>query len=357
LTLGAASHTTGASTPAAEFKEQNMPQDNQFTAILLEQEGDKVKASVQTLDDERLPEGDVTVDVKYSTLNYKDGLILGGLARLVRDYPHVPGVDFSGVVAASDNPAFNPGDEVIVTGWRLGEIHWGGYATRARVKSEWLVPVPDGLDLKRAMALGTAGLTAMLAIMALEEHGLKPDNKGEVLVTGAGGGVGSVAVAVLHHLGYRVAASTGRADTHAYLKDLGATTIVDRAELAVPPKGPMASERWSGIIDNVGGEQLGHILASLAYWGSCASVGNAGGIKFTATVIPFLLRGINLLGIDSNTCPMERRTKAWERLAMELPKDKLDAMTNTVGLAEVIGLGGKILQGQVRGRTVVDVNA
>jgi acrylyl-CoA reductase (NADPH) len=334
-----------------------MTDDNQFTAILLEQDGDSVNASIQTLDDDRLPEGDVTLAVNYSTLNYKDGLTLGGLGGLVRNYPHIPGIDCSGTVISSDNADFKPGDQVIMTGWRFGEAHWGGLATKARVKGEWLVKLPDGMTAEHAMAIGTAGLTAMLAIMTLEEHGLTPGNKGDVLITGAAGGVGSIATAVLSGLGYRVAASTGRAETHDYLKDLGATTIVDRSELAEKPRGPMASERWSGIIDNVGGDQLGNILTGLAYWGGCASVGNAGGIKFTATVIPFLLRGINLLGIDSNTCPLERRQTAWNRLAKELPTDKLESMINRVGLADTIDLGGKILQGQVRGRTVIDVNS
>jgi len=334
-----------------------MSQDDQFKAILLEQADDKVSASVQDLTDDRLPEGNVTVDVKYSTLNYKDGMILNGLGRIVRKYPHVPGIDFSGVVSASDSPDYKPGDEVILNGWRVGEAHWGGMATKARVHSDWLVPLPDGMTLKQAMSIGTAGYTAMLAIMALEDHGLTPDNNGDVLVTGAAGGVGSIAVSVLSNLGYRVAASTGRADTHAYLSDLGASSIIDRAELAEPPRGPLGSERWSGIIDNVGGDSLGNVLASLSYWGSCASVGNAGGITFSSTVIPFLLRGINLLGIDSNTCPKERRIVAWDRLSKELPMDKLDGMTCTVGLADTIDVADQILQGQVRGRTVVDVNA
>jgi acrylyl-CoA reductase (NADPH) len=326
-----------------------------FKALVLEESGGKVAQSLQTLDDAALPEGDVTVAVKYSTLNYKDGMILQGLGKLVRKYPHVPGIDFAGVVEKSDSSKFKPGDDVVLTGNRVGEIHWGGFAAKARVKADWLVPLPKGLSLKQSMALGTAGFTAMLAVMALEEHGLKPGGDGEVLVTGAAGGVGSVAVALLSRLGHRVAAGTGRAETHDYLKSLGAATIVDRAELATPPKGPLGSERWSGAIDNVGGEQLGNVLASLRYWGSCAAVGNAGGIKFTTTVIPFLLRGINLLGIDSNTCPMARRREAWARLAKDMPLDKLDAMTGTVGLGEVAGLGGKILQGQVRGRTVVDL--
>ncbi len=326
-----------------------------FKALVLDETDGRVSSSLKILEDQALPEGDVTVAVRYSTLNYKDGLIVQGLGKLVRTYPHVPGIDFSGVVEQSSSPKFKPGDEVLLTGYRVGEVHWGGFAAKARVKSDWLVPLPKGLSLQQAMALGTAGFTAMLAIMALEEHGLKPTNDGEVLVTGAAGGVGSVAVAVLAALGYRVAAGTGRADQHAYLKDLGAATIVDRAELATPPKGPLGPERWSGAIDNVGGEGLGTILASLRYWGSCASVGNAGGIKFSATVLPFLLRGVNLLGIDSNTCPMDRRVKAWNRLARDMPPAKLDAMMATVGLGEVRDLAGKILQGQVRGRTVIDL--
>ena len=333
-----------------------MTDDNQFTAILLEQDGGAVNASIQTLNDDQLPDGDVTLAVKYSTLNYKDGMILAGLGRIVRDYPHIPGIDCSGTVIASDSANFKPGDDVIMTGWRFGELHWGGLTTKTRVMAEHLVPLPDGMSLEHAMAIGTAGLTAMLAIMTLEEHGLSPDNKGDVLITGAAGGVGSIATAVLSGLGYRVAASTGRAETHDYLTALGATSIIDRAELAEAPRGPLATERWSGIIDNVGGDQLGNILTGLAYWGGCASVGNAGGIKFTATVIPFLLRGINLIGIDSNMVVKERRLIAWDRLVKELPMDKLKSGTSTVGLADVIDLGGKILQGQVRGRTVVDVN-
>jgi acrylyl-CoA reductase (NADPH) len=331
--------------------------ETRFKALVLEEADGKVASSLRTLEDAALPMGDVTVAVKYSTLNYKDGMILQGLGKLVRKYPHVPGIDFAGVVEKSDSPKFKPGDEVVLTGWRVGEVHWGGFAAKARVKADWLVPLPRGLSLKQTMALGTAGFTAMLAVIALEEHGLKPGGEGEVLVTGAAGGVGSVAVALLAKLGHRVAAGTGRADTHDYLKSLGAATIVDRAELATPPKGPLGSERWSGAIDNVGGEQLGNILASLRYWGSCAAVGLAGGTTFTSSVIPFLLRGINLLGIDSNTCPMERRAKAWARLARDMPLDKLDAMTTTVGLAAVPGMAGKILQGQVRGRTVIDLGA
>jgi acrylyl-CoA reductase (NADPH) len=334
-----------------------MPGSGDFRALVLEQDEGRVSAGVKTLTDNALPEGDVVVRIAYSDLNYKDGMVLKGIGKLVRTYPHVPGIDFSGVVESSQSPRFKPGDEIILTGWRVGEVHWGGYAGKARVKSEWLVPLPKGLTLRQAMAVGTAGFTAMLALLSLEEHGLTPDRKGEVLVTGAAGGVGSVAVALLANLGYRVAAVTGRADTHDYLGGLGATTIVDRAELETPPKGPLGPERWSGAIDNVGGQQLSNVLATLAYWASCASVGNAAGIKFEATVIPFLLRGINLLGIDSATCPTDRRMVAWQRIARDLPMDKLETMIREVPLGDLPAEAERILKGQVRGRTVVDVNA
>jgi acrylyl-CoA reductase (NADPH) len=334
-----------------------MSQDAAFRALVLDESSGKVSADVRTVDDADLPEGDVVVGVRYSDLNYKDGMILGGLGKLVRRYPHVPGVDFAGVVESSASSRFKPGDEVILTGWRVGEVHWGGYATRARVKSDWLVPMPPGMTLKQAMAIGTAGFTAMLAVMALEEHGLKPANPGDVLVTGAAGGVGSVAVALLAHLGYRVAAGTGRADQASYLEGLGASAIVSRAELEQPIKGPLGGERWSAVIDNVGGPILANALASLCYWGSCASVGLAAGVELKTTVIPFLLRGINLLGIDSATCPAERRLLAWSRLAREMPADKLDGMTRVVPLAEAPAWGARILRGEVRGRTVIDVHA
>ncbi len=334
-----------------------MTSQSRFRALVLEESGGKVTSAIRTLDDAALPEGDVVVDVRYSDLNYKDGMILRGLGKLVRSYPHVPGVDFAGVVLSSDSPRFKPGDGVILTGWRVGEIHWGGYATRARVRSEWLVPLPPGMTMKEAMALGTAGLTAMLAVMILEAHGLEPESPGEVLVTGAGGGVGSVAVALLAGLGYRVAAATGRADLEGYLRDLGAASIVGRNELATPPKGPLGPQRWSGAIDNVGGAILGSLLAHLHLGGCCASVGNAGGIELKTTVIPFLLRGIALVGVDSQTCPMERRLLAWSRLARDLDKEKLAKMTRVVPLADVPGLAGPILEGRIRGRTVIDVQA
>ena len=330
-----------------------------FKAILLEERDGEVEAALQELDEARLPafegEGGVTVANVYTTLNYKDGMILNGIGRLVRKYPHVPGIDFAGTVTASGHPDYRPGDKVILTGWRVGETTWGGHAQQARVKGDWLVPLPEGLTTKRAMALGTAGLTAMLAVMALEDHGVTPD-KGEVLVTGAAGGVGSVATALLAKLGYQVTASTGRAGTHDYLTSLGAQTLIDRAEFSEPSKRPLESERWAGCVDCVGGTTLARVLAQTRLHGSVAALGNAGGIKLEATVLPFLLRGINLLGIDSGACPGPRRRQAWTRLASELPLDKLDAMTSEAVLADLPDLANKILKGQVRGRLVVDVN-
>ena len=329
-----------------------------FNAILLEEADGKVSAALRALEEARLPayEGAVSVAVEYTTLNYKDGMILNGLGRLVRSYPHVPGIDFAGVVEASEHPDYKPGDRVVLTGWRVGEVAWGGYAQKARVKGDWLVPLPEGLTAKRAMALGTAGFTAMLAVLALEDHGITPE-RGEVLVTGAAGGVGSVAVAVLSNLGYRVAASTGRAETHDYLRGLGATSIIERAELAEVSKRPLERERWAGCIDSVGGTTLAHVLAETAYGGAVAAVGLAGGNALETTVLPFLLRGVNLLGIDSVMCPLPRRREAWGRLVRDLPMDKLDAMTGEAKLADLLTLGQDILKGRVRGRTVIDVNA
>ena len=327
-----------------------------FKALVLEENDGKVSASLQELEESRLPDGDVTVAVDYSTLNYKDGMIVNGIGRLVRHYPHVPGVDFAGTVSESAHPDFAAGDKVVLTGWRVGEAHWGGYAQKARVKGDWLVPLPKGLDAKRAMAIGTAGFTAMLAVMALEEHGVTPA-KGEVLVTGAAGGVGSVAVALLAKLGYQVAASTGRAETHDYLRTLGADNIVERAELAEPATRPLDKERWAGAIDSVGGTTLAHLLTQMAYRGSVAAVGLAGGNKLETTVIPFLLRGVNLLGIDSVMCPAAQRKAAWQRLTTDLPMEKLDGMINEATLGDLQHLAGEILKGQIKGRVVVDVNA
>ncbi len=326
-----------------------------FKALVLEESDGKVSSAIEELDESRLPNGDVTVAVDYSTLNYKDGMVLNGLGRLVRSYPHVPGVDFAGTVESSDHPGFAAGDKVVLTGWRVGEMHWGGHAQKARVKGDWLVKLPEGLTARRAMAVGTAGFTSMLAVIALEEHGLAPD-AGPVLVTGAAGGVGSVAVAILAKLGYEIAASTGRAETHDYLRDLGATEIVDRAELSEPAKRPLDKELWAGCVDAVGGTTLAHALTQMKYRASVAAVGLAGGPKLETTVIPFLLRGVNLLGIDSVMCPLARRQAAWERLTRDLPLDKLDAMIVDAKLDDLPRLATEILEGQVRGRVVVDVN-
>ena len=325
-----------------------------FRALVLHEAGGKVVPRLETVDEGRLPAGEVTVAVEYSTLNYKDGMILEGQGHLVRTYPHVPGVDFAGTVLASDSPEFRPGDPVILTGWRVGELHWGGYAERARVPASFLVRRPDGLSARQAMAIGTAGFTAMLAVIALEKHGLARDT-GEVLVTGAAGGVGSIAVSLLSKLGYRVAASTGRPELRDYLQGLGAAELIDRAALAGKPTRPLDRERWAGAIDAVGGMTLATVLTQLKYRASVAACGLAGGSDLPATVIPFLLRGVNLLGIDSVMCPREERIEAWRRLARDLPLDKLEALTQTVLLADVPALAPRILKGEVRGRIVVDV--
>ncbi len=327
-----------------------------FKALLLEESDGKVSSSIQELDDSRLPEGDVTVAVEHSTLNYKDGMVLNGIGRLVRSYPHVPGIDFSGQVLESQHPDFKPGDPVVLTGWRVGEMHWGGYAEKARVKGDWLVRLPDALSTRQAMAIGTAGFTAMLAVLALEKHGVTPDS-GPVLVTGAAGGVGSIAVSILAKLGYDVAASTGRSETHDYLRSLGAKTLVDRNELSEAPTRPLDKERWAGCIDSVGGTTLSHVLTQMAYRGSVAAVGLAGGSKLDATVIPFLLRGVNLLGIDSVMCPKDERLVAWQRLVTDLPLEKLESTTQDASLSDLPGLAEAILKGQIRGRVVVDTRS
>lgn len=326
-----------------------------FRALVVEKdEAGATHASVQTLGEDRLPDGDVTVAVEYSTLNYKDGLCLGAGGGLVKVWPHVPGVDFAGTVEESRDPRYKAGDRVMLTGWRVGEIWWGGYAEKARVKADWLVPAPQGLSTRQAMAVGTAGLTAMLAVMALEDHGLTA-GQGPVLVTGAAGGVGSVATALLASLGYEVAAVTGRPETEGYLRDLGAARIVPRAELAETVKRPLESETWAGCVDAVGGSMLARVLGQIKYGGSVAAVGLAGGTALPATVIPFLLRGVNLLGIDSVMRPYADRLRAWERIARDLPMAKLEAMVVPAGLGDLPGLGAAILKGDVRGRVVVDV--
>ncbi|AXI48858.1 oxidoreductase [Sulfitobacter sp. SK012] len=326
-----------------------------FDALVVTKDDEgKTHAAVTQISEDQLPAGDVTVAVEYSTVNYKDGLCIGPGGGLVRNYPHIPGIDFAGTVEASDDARYKPGDKVVLTGWRVGEAHWGGYSQKARVKADWLVPLPAGLDARQAMAVGTAGFTAMLSVMALEDHGIK---QGPVLVCGAAGGVGSVAVALLAALGHDVAAVTGRPETADYLKSLGATQIVAREEINETIKRPLEAEAWGGCVDAVGGEMLARVLGQMEYGASVAAVGLAGGANLPATVIPFLLRGVNLLGIDSVMQPYENRVRAWGRIAKDLPMDKLEAMVQPATLSDLPQLGRDILKGQIKGRVVVDVNA
>ncbi|MDB2577428.1 acryloyl-CoA reductase [Tateyamaria sp.] len=327
-----------------------------FDALVVnkDEESGKTSAAVTQLSLGDLPEAEVTVAVEYTTVNYKDGLCIGPGGGLVRKYPHVPGIDFAGTVEASDDDRYKSGDKVVLTGWRVGEAHWGGYAQKARVKADWLVPLPDGLDTRQAMAVGTAGFTAMLSVMALEDHGIK---EGPVLVTGAAGGVGSVATAILANLGHAVAGVTGRPETADYLTSLGASQIVAREELNETTKRPLEAETWGGCVDAVGGAMLARVLGQMEYGASVAAVGLAGGAGLPTTVIPFLLRGVNLLGIDSVMQPYANRLRAWERLAKDLPMDKLETMIQPATLSELPKLGADILKGQVKGRVVVDVNA
>ena len=325
-----------------------------FRALVLHEEGGKVTPRIEAVDEARLPAGEVTVAVEYSTLNYKDGMILQGIGRLVRAYPHVPGIDFAGTVERSDSPDFRPGNKVLLTGWRVGEVQWGGFAEKARVRADQLVHLPKGLTPRLAMAIGTAGFTAMLAVIALERHGLAVGS--EVLVTGATGGVGGTAIALLSNLGHRAVASTGRAELRAYLEGLGAAEVVHRSVFATPPSRPLDRERWDGAIDAVGGVTLATILTQLKYRASVAAVGLAGGSDLTTTVIPFLLRGVSLLGIDSVMCPKELRSEAWQRLARDLPLDRLERMIEEVPLSQIAERAPRILGGQIRGRTVIDVH-
>jgi acrylyl-CoA reductase (NADPH) len=328
-----------------------------FNALVVnkDEESGKTSAAVEQISTDQLPEGNVAVNVEYSTVNYKDGLCIGPGGGLVREYPHVPGIDFAGTVESSDDPRYSAGDSVVLTGWRVGEVHWGGYAQKARVNADWLVPLPSGLSSRQAMAVGTAGFTAMLAVMALEDHGLKA-GQGPVLVTGAAGGVGSVATAILANLGYEVAAVTGRPETEEYLRGLGATQIVPREEINKTVKRPLERETWAGCVDAVGGDMLARVLGQMKYGGSVSAVGLAGGAGLPATVIPFLLRGVNLLGIDSVMQPYDTRLRAWERIAKDLPMDKLEAMIHPATLGDLPALGKDILKGLVKGRVVVDVN-
>ncbi len=325
-----------------------------FRAILLTKSdaGQALTTPELTLDD--LMPGDTVVAVSHSCINYKDGLAVTGKAPIVRRFPMIPGIDLAGVVESSENPAFKPGDKVLVNGYGLSENHYGGFAQKARVKSEWLVRVPANMAPADAMAIGTAGYTAMLCVLALEDHGVKPAD-GPVLVTGAAGGVGSTAIALLAGRGYRIIASTGRLSEADYLKSLGANEVIDRAELSGDVR-PLAKERWAGAVDSVGSKTLANVLAGTRYGGVVAACGLAQGMDLPGSVAPFILRGVTLAGIDSVMCPMPRRTRAWERLAAEMDLAKLKMMTATIGLGDVPKAGERIVAGQVRGRIVVDVN-
>jgi acrylyl-CoA reductase (NADPH) len=324
-----------------------------FKAIVIDKAEAGQSVGLKDFDDKDLMDGDVTVGVEWSTVNYKDGLAVTGKAPVVRRFPMIAGVDFAGTVAASSHPGWKPGDKVIANGWGLGETHLGAYGEKARVKGDWLVRLPPSMSARQAMAIGTAGYTSMLAVMALERAGVAPA-RGPVIVTGAAGGVGSVAVAILAKLGYHVIASTGRPAEAAYLKGLGAAEVIDRKELSGPPR-PLAKERWAGGIDAVGSTTLANMLSMTRYGGAVAACGLAGGMDLPGSVAPFILRGVWLLGIDSVMCPLPLRQQAWQRLETDLDGDKIAAMTSEIGLGEVIEAGKRIVEGQVRGRLVVKI--
>lgn len=326
-----------------------------FKALVLNQTDDKqTTAEIRQLDVSDLPEGEVLVDVACSSLNYKDGLAVTGAGKIIRNFPMVPGIDFAGTVAESASDRFKPGDEVILTGWGVGERYWGGYAQKARVKADWLVPMPAGLDAQKAMTIGTAGLTAMLCVMTLEDAGVKPES-GKVLVTGAAGGVGSVSVLLLSQLGYHVVAVSGRPETHDFLSGLGAKEFLGRETMSQPAR-PLESQRWAGAVDVVGGDMLARVLAEMDYNGTVAACGLAGGFKLPTTVMPFILRNVSLRGVDSVSCPLERRTTAWQRLAAELPASAYSDLGQTISLEAVPQAAQDIIAGKVKGRVLVDPN-
>jgi acrylyl-CoA reductase (NADPH) len=324
-----------------------------FRGILITKDDAGYKTAFQTVDEAVLPAGDVTVQVEWSTLNYKDALAITGKSPVVRRFPMVPGIDFAGTVLESTNAAWQAGDKVILNGWGVGETHCGGLAEVARVKGEWLLALPNSFTTRQAMAIGTAGYTAMLCVLALEKHGIAPPD-GEILVTGANGGVGSVAIALLAKLGYTVVASTGRSAEADYLKALGASQVIDRSELSAPGK-PIGKERWAGVIDTVGSHTLANACASTQYRGAVAACGLAGGMDFPATVAPFILRGLTLYGIDSVMAPLKVRQEAWQRLSRDLDITRLEAITREIGLSQAIAVATELLDGKVRGRVVVDV--
>lgn len=325
-----------------------------FNGILITKDERGYNATLQTLDETALPAGEVTVRVSHSTLNYKDALALTGHSPIVRSFPMVPGIDLAGTVAASESAQFEVGDRVLLNGWGVGESHWGGLAQKARLKADWLIPLPDAFTASEAMAIGTAGYTAMLSVLALERHGVKPGD-GEVLVTGANGGVGSFAIAVLARLGHEVVASTGRVEEADYLKRLGATRVIDRASLSEPGR-PLAKEQWAAAIDSVGSHTLANVCAGIRYRGIVAACGLAQGMEFPGSVAPFILRGVTLAGIDSVTRPRADRIEAWSRLAADLDRALLPLISREIGLSDVVEIAPKLLAGQVRGRVVVDVD-
>jgi acrylyl-CoA reductase (NADPH) len=333
-----------------------MAHPDPFRALILENTNDAVQSTLKELPLHSLPEADVLVSVAYSSLNYKDALAVTNRGKIVRRFPMVPGIDLSGTVAESKSDRFKPGVPVVLTGWGVGEEHWGGFAQLARVKSDWLLPLPDGLTLKQAMQIGTAGLTAMFCVMALEEHGVPP-SKGEIIVTGATGGVGCIAVMLLAKLGYHVVASTGKAETHEFLRSLGASEVIDRSQLAARSDKPLERGRWAGAVDSVGGDTLAALLRQMERNGCVTAVGLAGGAELHTTVHPFILRAVSLIGISSVYMAVERRRRAWTRLADELPLETLDRLTQTARLADVPALGEQMIHGNIRGRVVIDVNA
>ena len=325
-----------------------------FKGILIEKDESGYRAALKDIDEAQLPEGDVTVRVSHSTLNYKDGLAITGKAPVVRKFPMVPGIDLAGTVEHSAHPDYKEGDAVLLNGWGVGEGHWGGLAQKARLKGNWLVPLPSAFTPQQAMSIGTAGYTAMLCVLALERQGVKPGD-GEIVVTGAVGGVGSVAIAVLSQLGYTVVAVSGRPEEAAYLKGLGAVGVLERAQFSAPGK-PLGKERWAGAVDVVGSHTLANLCATTKYRGVVTACGLAGGMDFPASVAPFILRGVTLVGVDSVMCPRADRLEAWQRLGRDLDMSKLGVISREIGLNEVIPVAGQLLNGEVKGRVVVDVN-
>jgi len=325
-----------------------------FNGILIEKDDKGYRATVKSIDDEVLPEGDVTIKVSYSTLNYKDALAITGKAPVIRSFPMVPGIDLVGTVEQSDSDKFNIGDAVLLNGFGVGEVHCGGLAEKARLKSDWLIPLPEAMSPRQAMAIGTAGYTAMLSVIALEKNGITPD-KGEILVTGANGGVGSFAIAILSKLGYKVAASTGRVDQKEYLTKLGAIEVIDRATLSEKGR-PLAKERWAGAIDSVGSYTLANVCASMQYGGVVTACGLAQGMDFPASVAPFILRGVTLVGIDSVMRPIEDRVEAWQRLTDIIAPEIFDDISTDISLAEAVNIADDLISGKVQGRVVVDMS-